>query len=137
MTTDRTPPAAQPSPVQVGARVRVLLGDNVAIGPGKADVLEGIRDTGSIAAAGRRLGMGYKRVWLLVESMNRCFSQPLVEASKGGARGGGARLTGLGEEVLQRYRRMEALATAAIAGEVAALQESLRRGGADDGPTPA
>ncbi|QDF96507.1 LysR family transcriptional regulator [Azoarcus sp. DD4] len=136
MSDPEQSPSAGSAPLQIGARVRVLLGESVAIGPGKADVLEGIRDTGSIAAAGRRLGMGYKRVWLLVESMNRCFSGPLVEASKGGARGGGARLTDLGEEVLQRYRRMQALAEAAIADEVAALQESLRRRDAGgDAPT--
>lgn len=127
-------PDTLPAPIQVGARVRVLLGDSVAIGPGKADVLEGIRETGSIAASGRRLGMGYKRVWLLVESMNRCYSQPLVEASKGGSRGGGARLTELGEEVLQRYRRMEALAAAAIAEEIKALRETLRRNGVSETP---
>ena len=65
-------------------RLRILLGRDIAIGPGKADLLEGIRDTGSIAAAGRRLGMSYKRAWLLVETMNRCFSRPMVEALKGG-----------------------------------------------------
>lgn len=119
------PPAD--SGIHTGARVRVLLGQDVAIGPGKADVLEQIRATGSIAAAGRHLGMGYKRVWLLVDSMNRCFAHPLVEASKGGARGGGARLTALGEEVLTRYRNMQRLAEAAIAEEAAALQESLRK----------
>ena len=65
-------------------RLRIVLGRDIAVGPGKADLLEGIRETGSIAAAGRRLGMSYKRAWLLVDTMNRCFSKPLVEAIKGG-----------------------------------------------------
>jgi molybdate transport system regulatory protein len=109
----------------VGARLRIVLEPDVAIGPGKADLLEGIRDTGSIAAAGRRLGMSYKRAWLLVETMNRCFQRPLVEASKGGRAGGGARLTELGQEVLARYRRMEMLTADAIEPEMAALRGSL------------
>ena len=109
----------------VGARLRIVLEPDIAIGPGKADLLEGIRDTGSIAAAGRRLGMSYKRAWLLVETMNRCFKRPLVEASKGGRAGGGARLTELGEEVLTRYRRMETLTADAIEPEMAALRRSV------------
>jgi molybdate transport system regulatory protein len=107
----------------VGARLRIVLEPDIAIGPGKADLLEGIRETGSIAAAGRRLGMSYKRAWYLVETMNRCFRRPLVEASKGGRAGGGARLTQLGQEVLARYRRMETLTFEAIEPEMAALRE--------------
>ena len=106
----------------VGARLRIVLEPDIAIGPGKADLLEGIRETGSIAAAGRRLGMSYKRAWYLVETMNRCFKSPLVEASKGGRAGGGARLTQLGHEVLERYRRMERLTAEIIEPEMAALR---------------
>ncbi|MBW8306976.1 MAG: LysR family transcriptional regulator [Thiobacillus sp.] len=69
---------------------RLILGDDIALGPGKVQLLEAIRDTGSIAAAGREMGMSYKRAWHLVDTMNRCFESPLVEASKGGAHGGGA-----------------------------------------------
>ncbi len=104
-----------------------MAGEDIAIGPGKADLLAAIAETGSIAAAGRRLDMSYRRAWLLVETMNRCFRSPLVEAAKGGARGGGARLSPLGAEVLERYRRMEALAEEAIAGEVKALRRRMAR----------
>ena len=107
---------------QVGARLRIVLEPDIAIGPGKADILEAIKETGSIAAAGRSMGMSYKRAWYLVETMNRCFKRPLVEASKGGRAGGGARLTELGQEVLARYRRMEALTADAIEPEMAALR---------------
>lgn len=110
----------------LGARLRVVLDRDVAIGPGKADLLEGVRTTGSIAAAGRRMGMSYKRAWYLVDSMNNCFRGPVVEAVKGGATGGGARLTRLGEEVLERYRRMEALTATAIAGELRGLARQVR-----------
>jgi molybdate transport system regulatory protein len=111
----------------LGVQLRVALRADVAIGPGKADLLEGVRDTGSIAAAGRRMGMSYKRAWHLVDSMNGCFRAPLVEAAKGGAAGGGARLTPLGEEVLARYRRMQARASRAVAAELAALARQVRR----------
>jgi molybdate transport system regulatory protein len=113
----------------LGVQLRVALRAGVAIGPGKADLLEGVRDTGSIAAAGRRMGMSYKRAWYLVDSMNGCFRAPLVEAAKGGAAGGGARLTPLGEEVLARYRRMQARAARAVAAELAALARQVRRTG--------
>jgi molybdate transport system regulatory protein len=106
----------------LGARLRIVLEPDIAIGPGKADILEGIKATGSIAAAGRAMGMSYKRAWCLVETMNRCFKSPLVEASKGGRAGGGARLTELGQEVLARYRRMEALTEKAVQPEIAALR---------------
>lgn len=109
----------------LGARLRIVLDRDIAVGPGKADLLEGIRETGSIAAAGRRMRMSYKRAWSLVEAMNGWFSSPLVEATKGGRAGGGAHLTPLGEEVLERYRRMEAAAGRAIAEDLQALRESL------------
>jgi molybdate transport system regulatory protein len=111
--------------VRVGLRFRLVLEPDIAIGPGKADLLEGVRDTGSIAAAARRLGMSYKRAWLLVDSMNRCFLEPLVAASKGGNARGGARLTPTGEEVLARYRRIEFLMAAAVEAETAELRRLL------------
>jgi molybdate transport system regulatory protein len=109
----------------LGARLRIVLERDVAIGPGKADLLQGILESGSIAAAGRRMGMSYKRAWYLVLTMNRCFKAPLVEASKGGSKGGGARLTDLGREVLSRYRRMEAVAAQAIEADLEALRRHL------------
>lgn len=105
-----------------GARLRIVVEPNIAIGPGKAEILDGIRETGSIAAAGRRMGMSYKRAWLLVESMNACFRRPLVETSRGGRARGGAVLTPEGETVLNCYRRMEALTARAIEEEMAQLR---------------
>jgi len=87
-------------------RIRILLGSSIAIGPGKAALLEAIGETGSIAAAGRRMGMSYRRAWVLAKTMNACFREPLIEAAKGGIGGGGARLTAMGREVLALYRRM-------------------------------
>ena len=110
---------------RAGARLRVVLEPDIAIGPGKADILEGIKETGSIAAAGRRMGMSYKRAWLLVETMNRCFREPLVETSRGGRAKGGAVLTASGHEVLERYRRMEQLTATVIEAELAALRRLL------------
>lgn len=111
----------------VGARLRIVLEPDIAIGPGKADILEGIKKTGSIAAAGRRLGMSYKRAWTLVESMNACFTEPLVEASRGGSSRGGATLTPTGERVLATYRRMEANTRHAIDADLRRLRRLLRK----------
>src|SRR5487761_2336713 len=103
-------------PDRVGLHLRVVLGGEVARGPGKAELLEGIAETGSIAAAGRRMGMSYRRAWMLVEAMNGMFSSPLVDAAKGGAGGGGAVLTAEGTRILAAYRRLEAAAAQAGAG---------------------
>ncbi len=107
--------------------LRVVLGANVAFGPGKADLLEGVRETGSIAAAGRRMKMSYKRAWLLIDELNQMFDTPLVDAARGGREGGGARLTARGEEVLRRYRQMEAICTDAAAENLRAFYGALRR----------
>lgn len=93
--------------------VRLELGADVAIGPGKADLLAGIAAAGSIAAAARRMDMSYKRAWLLVETMNLCFREPLVVAARGGRGAGGARLTAAGEAVLAAYRSLQQAAEAA------------------------
>ena len=111
----------------LGAQIRVTLRKGVAFGPGKAQLLEGIRDTGSIAAAGRRMKMSYSRAWGLVEEMNRAFRGPLVASAKGGASHGGAVLTPLGRQVLVRYRRIEAAAARAAAVDLAALRRSAGR----------
>lgn len=84
-------------------RVRILSGSQIAMGPGKADLLRAIDESGSISAAARRMRMSYRRAWLLVHTMNECFAQPLVEAEKGGSARGGARLTAAGREVLELY----------------------------------
>ncbi len=102
-----------------GPRLRVLLGQAIAIGPGKADLLEAIDREGSISRAAKTMGMSYRRAWLLVETMNACFTAPLVEAARGGSGGGGAGLTALGREVLERYRALEDKAAAAVAEDLA------------------
>ncbi len=107
-------------------RVRLQIKQGAAIGPGKAALLEALERTGSISAAGRDLGMSYRRAWLLIHSVNQAYKEPLVEASKGGAGGGGAQLTPLGREVLSIYRRMERKAMRAIQPEIDILQRLLR-----------
>jgi len=85
---------------------RLLHNGEIAMGPGKADLLAEIDKTGSISAAGRSMGMSYRRAWMLVDVMNRCFAQPLVHTAKGGKDGGGATLTPLGRQVLNSYKQM-------------------------------
>jgi molybdate transport system regulatory protein len=108
-------------------KIRLLLGDQVAIGPGKAQLLEAIGETGSIAAAARAMGMSYARAWQLVQAMNGDFRDPLVERTAGGRGGGGAALTALGVDALERYRAMEARADAAVADALDAFAALLRK----------
>ena len=106
-------------------RIRIAFRDNIAIGQGKADLLEAIGRTGSISAAARDLEMSYRKAWLLVDEMNQCFRSPVVVAAKGGSRGGGAQVTPLGEEALARFRQIQAKASAAIAADVMVFREKL------------
>lgn len=107
-------------------RLRLVFGMDAMLGPGKADLLEQIRATGSIAAAGRAMAMSYKRAWSLVEEMNAAFREPLVDSSRGGARGGGAQLTETGEAVLAHYRKLEEIAAEAGAARIGAIRALLR-----------
>src|ERR1700692_1574595 len=107
-------------------RLRIRTGDEIAVAPGKIDLLEMIADTGSITAAAKELGMSYRRAWLLVDTMNRCFKSPVVEAEAGGKRGGGPRLTASGAGALRRSRKGEKLAEGATAAEVRALRRLVR-----------
>lgn len=107
--------------MRIGAlklKAQIYCGDVPAMGPGKADLLEAIGSEGSIAAAGRALGMSYRRSWMLVDEMNRCFRHKLVETLTGGGRERGARLTDTGRTILAAYRELES-ATAVVA-EIAA-----------------
>jgi molybdate transport system regulatory protein len=106
--------------------VRVDFGAERALGPGKIRLLEAIGKTGSISRAGRALGMSYRRAWLLVDDMNRCFREPVVTAQPGGAQGGGAALTQFGLELIDKYRSIESQATAATRQQLSALEVSLR-----------
>jgi molybdate transport system regulatory protein len=99
------------------------------LGPGKIRLLEGIRRHGSIAAAGRELGMAYRRAWLLVDELNRMFARPLVTTREGGRDGGGAELTALGSEIVTRYRRAEAKVERSAEPDIAAIESHL-------GPAP-
>ncbi len=111
-----------------GLRFRVVLKPGVALGPGKADLLQAIDETASLTAATARFGMSYKRSWMLVQELNRAITPPLVETEKGGKGGGGsARLTPLGRRVLARYRDMEADASKAVAAGIRDLRRHLRK----------
>ena len=103
---------------------KLMCGDEGAIGPGKALLLEAIERCGSISAGGRELGMSYRRAWLLADAMNRCWETPLIEAAAGTH---GSRLTPLGREVLDGYRALERrIETAALDDGFAGLLGKLR-----------
>lgn len=109
-----------------GLRIRVVIGPDVMIGPGKAELLERIMSTGSIAAAGREMGMSYKRAWTLVDTMNRLFREPVVDSSRGGSKGGGAVVTDMGQAVLREYRALVDAASRAAEESRGKLSSMLR-----------
>jgi molybdate transport system regulatory protein len=101
--------------------IRIDLSGHGAIGPGKIRLLELVGESGSISAAGRAMNMSYRRAWMLVDGLNRCFRAPVVATQLGGTRGGGAVLTGLGHDLIARYRAIERAAAKASSSELAAL----------------
>lgn len=123
-------PARQRDQVQTATptlrlTLRLDVGGRATLGPGKVRLLELIGDTGSISAAGRAMGMSYRRAWNLVESLNASFAAPLVAARPGGAGGGGAMLLPLGTEVVRLYRALEQGAASTGAAELERLQAVL------------
>ncbi len=98
-----------------------------AFGPGKAELLRHIAATGSIRTAAAKLGMSYDRAWKLVQAANKLFREPLIVATRGGGKGGGAQLTPTGVEVLTRYARMETACRAATRDDWTALDRLLAK----------
>jgi molybdate transport system regulatory protein len=115
--------------------LRVDLGGGRALGPGKIRLLEAIAKTGSISQAGRKLGMSYRRAWLLVDDMNNCFRDPVIDAQPGGAHGGGATLTPFGRRLVERYRAIEADALVATRKHLNDIETALKGTKASRPPT--
>lgn len=121
------PKRPQPSTAPVlKPRIRVVVGGDIALGPGKVELLAYIAETGSIAEAAKRMEMSYMRAWTLVRQMERCFTGPLIERQRGGATRGGAQLTPLGTRVLELYQQMETEALRAMAKSWRELQKRLK-----------
>ncbi len=117
--------------------VRVRFSEDARLGPGKIALLEAVARTGSIAAAGREMGMSYRRAWLLIDSLNRMFDTPVVNASSGGSHGGGASLSPLGLSLVDAYRAMERDAIAAVDRWIGPLRERMLAPEAMRAPEPA
>ena len=108
-------------------KLQLYCGDEIAMGPGKADLLEAIERDGSISAAARSLGMSYRRAWLLVDTLNRCFADALVEAQAGGGKSAGAALTPAGRSALAAYRALSMQVENGAAGaDYARLEAAIR-----------
>jgi molybdate transport system regulatory protein len=109
--------------------LRVDFGPKQSIGPGKMRLLDAVAETGSISSAGRTLGMSYRRAWMLIDDLNSSFRRKVVTTTLGGKEGGGAKLTPFGQELVKRYRAIEAGATKATRSHVAFLARAMRADG--------
>jgi molybdate transport system regulatory protein len=107
--------------------IRLDLTNGDRIGPGKIALLEAIRDTGSISAGARKVGMSYRRAWLLVEQINAALKEPAVTGASGGRRGGGAVVTPVGAEMIKIYRAIESVASKSAASEFRAVEKIMRK----------
>ena len=110
-----------------GLTLRVLGVRTPAMGPGKAELVARIGETGSISAAARAMGMSYRRAWQLVVALNHDFREPVISTAIGGTRGGGARVTPFGEQLVRRFRALESKASAAIASDLKRFERQLKR----------
>jgi molybdate transport system regulatory protein len=118
--------AKNASSVSLSPRFRVFYRDEIALGPGKVDLLKAIKETGSIRQGASNLDMSYMRAWKLIKTMNASFNEPLIEALRGGKKHGGATLTPTGRTVLRIYERMERKALTAIQQDWIELRSLLR-----------
>ena len=116
----------QPTAPILKTRFRILRGGDIALGPGKVELLAYIAETGSIAEAAKRMEMSYMRAWTLVQQMERCFTEPLLDRQRGGAARGGAQLTPFGTRVLELYQAMETTALKATEKHWRELHKRLR-----------
>jgi molybdate transport system regulatory protein len=116
----------QHSEPEVRFRMRVMHDGTIALGPGKVQLLEAVREHGSISAAARSLSMSYRRAWLLMDELNRALESPATVSEHGGQSGGGSTLTPVGEEIIRLYRGIEARAAAACAPEIEALKKLIK-----------
>jgi len=107
-------------------RFRVDFGREEAVGPGKIALLEHIGRSGSLSQAARELRMSYRRAWELLESLNNSFREQVVETTRGGRGGGGARLTVFGRELIRLYRAFDAELQARAARTFRAVAEQVR-----------
>jgi molybdate transport system regulatory protein len=105
--------------------VRIDLGPDISLGPGKVALLEQIASSGSLSQAARELGMSYRRAWMLLDDLNHAFAEPATTASVGGTGGGGARVTPFGEALIEAYRGIERDAAAAASKSIGWLADAL------------
>jgi len=119
--------ANKDKPFRCKPRFRIMAGDAIALGPGKIDLLEAIGRMGSISQAAREIKLSYKRAWDMVDTMNHCFTEPLVASSTGGKGGGGAQLTPLGNRMILLYRKMESTAEKSTQSEWKTIQQYLKQ----------
>ncbi len=124
----KSPPSRKSSKQDLRPQIRIMFRKAIAMGPGKADLLRAIEETGSISAAARQMEMSYRRAWLLVDTMNQAFKSPVVVTLTGGKAGGGAAVTEFGKEVLQRYSAMEEKASASVARELRSFTDMMNGG---------
>lgn len=113
--------------IKLKLQLRVLLKEDIAFGPGKAELLEEIRRSGSISQAAKNMKMSYRRAWQLVETMNHSFLHPLVETQKGGTHGGGTTVTDFGEKILNQFRRMEENARQVVEHDFEEISSFLKK----------
>jgi molybdate transport system regulatory protein len=111
---------------EVKPRLRICRSENVALGPGKVELLSFVGETGSIGEAAKRMDMSYMRAWTLIQTMNECFKEPVILTVRGGKSGGGAELTDTGRRALEIYRRMEAASRQAAGASWDEFRELLR-----------
>ena len=123
-TSPDTPEDDAPRP-ELRLRMRVTVGDVIAVGPGKIALLEALDETGSITAAAKSLDMSYRRAWLLIDELNRALKEPAVATAAGGAKGGGSALTPTGRQLITLYRQIEDTALQACKPEIRQLMKLL------------
>ncbi|MGH1360101.1 MAG: winged helix-turn-helix domain-containing protein [Burkholderiaceae bacterium] len=112
---------------QTKLSVRLRFHDQARLGPGKVALLESVLSTGSVAAAGASQDMSARRAWLLIDSLNKAFDQPVVVTNDESAGDTvEATLTPLGKQIIQAYRAVEADTRESVSARFADLIGHLK-----------
>ena len=89
-----------------GIRLKVYVREDM-VGGGKLELLKIVGETGSISSAAKIMGLDYKRAWFLLDTLQRCFKNPLFLTNRGGGSSGGTPLTELGIQLIEKFNKTD------------------------------
>ena len=89
--------------LKLNGRIWIESENGRLLGPGRVELLERIKASGSIRQAALQMKMSYKQAWDLIKEMNTGFDMPVVVSHRGGKGGGNAAITEKGQKAINQF----------------------------------